>query len=70
MPPKTVIVLTQFVVAWLLAAGMFDQKHSLVYPVYQSRHMQKQLERANKQVKLLKLKGEDHHLSSPETRHA
>jgi len=34
----------------------------------QSRHMQKQLERADKAVKLVKLKGEDHHLSSPATR--
>lgn len=34
----------------------------------QSRHMEKQLERADKAVKLVKLKGEDHYLSSPETR--
>jgi dipeptidyl aminopeptidase/acylaminoacyl peptidase len=34
----------------------------------QSRPMQKQLERADKPVELVKLKGENHHLSSPETR--
>jgi dipeptidyl aminopeptidase/acylaminoacyl peptidase len=30
--------------------------------------MQKQLERAEKPVKLVKLKGEDHYLSTPQTR--
>lgn len=34
----------------------------------QSRHMQKQLSRAGKTVKLVKLRGEDHYLLSPETR--
>lgn len=34
----------------------------------QSRHMEKQLKRADKPVKLLKLKNEDHHLSNPKTR--
>lgn len=30
--------------------------------------MERQLKRADKRVKLVKLKGEDHHLSSPTTR--
>lgn len=34
----------------------------------QSRHMERQLKRAGKRVKLVKLKGEDHQLSSPTTR--
>lgn len=34
----------------------------------QSRHMQRQLKRASKPVRLIKLKGEDHHLSDPATR--
>lgn len=34
----------------------------------QSRHMQRQLKRAGKAVRLIKLKGEDHFLSEPRTR--
>jgi dipeptidyl aminopeptidase/acylaminoacyl peptidase len=34
----------------------------------QSRHMQRQLKRAKKPVRLIKLEGEDHHLSDPATR--
>jgi dipeptidyl aminopeptidase/acylaminoacyl peptidase len=34
----------------------------------QSRHMQRQLRRADKPVELIKLKGEDHYLSEPATR--
>lgn len=34
----------------------------------QSRHMQRQLKRADKPVRLIKLKGEDHYLSEPATR--
>lgn len=34
----------------------------------QSREMEKQLERADKVVRLVELEGEDHHLSTPETR--
>lgn len=39
-----------------------------VVPYDQSKLMYKQLKRANKAVELIKLKKEDHHLSSPETR--
>jgi dipeptidyl aminopeptidase/acylaminoacyl peptidase len=31
-------------------------------------HMQRQLQRADKPMRLIKLKGEDHHLSQPATR--
>lgn len=43
-------------------------KDDTVVPVDQSRRMRKALKRARKNVKYVQLKGEDHHLSRPETR--
>ena len=39
-----------------------------VVPIHQSRRMERALKRADKQVQFVKLKGEDHNLSFPETR--
>jgi dipeptidyl aminopeptidase/acylaminoacyl peptidase len=54
----------QFLAPVLLVHGDKDK----VVDFGQSRHMERQLERAGKAVQLVKLEGEDHYLSSPATR--